>query len=130
MNAQATTTTKPFWQGTNFYFAALMVVFSFFGGTENYAQQIVSTIVGVIALVGTTRQLLPSFKLQNWKEVLGKTNTWNYLSGVAVLILPQATEFIPALRDVYDAMILGNWGLVISRGIALLTIIFYLLKGK
>jgi len=121
---------KKFWQGTNFWFAALMVVFSFFGGTEDLAQQIVSLGVGVVALFGAVRQFLPNAKFKGVKEVLGAANTWNYISGVVVLILPQAGELVPALRDLYDALILGNWGLVISRGVALLTIAFYLSKKK
>jgi hypothetical protein len=121
---------QKFWQGTNFWFAALMFVFSFFGGTEDLAQQIVSTAVGVIALFGAVRQFLPSLKFTGFKAALAAPNTWNYLSGVLVLLVPQAGELVPALREVYDALILGNWGLVISRGIAFLTILFYIFKKK
>lgn len=121
---------KKFWQGTNFWFAALMVVFSFFGGTEGLAQQIVSLGVGVVSLFGTVRQFLPNAKSKGFKDVLGEVNTWNYISGVLTLIVPRAGELVPALRDLYDALIIGNWGLVITRGVALLTIAFYLFKKK
>lgn len=123
---------KKFWQGTNFYFALFMVGLSFFTGIggEGIAQQAVSLAVGAIALVGAFRQFLPTAKFKGWKQAFGEANTWNYLSGVLVLIVPQAGELIPALRELYDALILGNWGLVISRGIALLTIAFYLFKKK
>ncbi len=121
---------KKFWQGTNFWFAALMVVFSFFGGTEGLAQQIVSLGVGVVALFGAVRQFLPNAKFKGFKDALGEVNTWNYIGGVLTLIVPQAGELVPALRDLYDALITGNWGLVITRGVALLTIAFYLFKKK
>ena len=121
---------KKFWQSTNFWFAALMVVFSFFGGTEGLAQQIVSLGVGVVALFGAVRQFLPNAKFKGFKDALGEVNTWNYIGGVLTLIVPQAGELVPALRDLYDALITGNWGLVITRGVALLTIAFYLFKKK
>jgi len=121
---------QKFWQGTNFWFASLMLVLSFFGGTEDLAQQIISTAVGVVALFGAVRQFLPNLKFTGFKAALAAPNTWNYLSGVLVLLVPQAGELVPALREVYDALILGNWGLVISRGIALLTIAFYIFKKK
>lgn len=121
---------QKFWQGTNFWFAALMFVFSFFGGTEDTAQVIVSAGVGLVAAAGAIRQFLPNLKFTGFKAALAAPNTWNYLSGVLVLLVPQAGELVPALREVYDALILGNWGLVISRGIAFLTILFYIFKKK
>jgi len=51
---------KKFWQGTNFWFAAIMVLFSFFGGTESLAQNAVSAGVGIVALIGSIRQFLPN----------------------------------------------------------------------
>lgn len=121
---------KKFWQGTNFWFALLMFALSFFGGGEDLAQQVVSAVVGVVALFGAVRQFLPNAKFKGVKATLAEANTWNYIAGVVVLIVPQAGELVPALRELYDALILGNWGLVISRGVALLTMAFYLFRSK
>ena len=117
-----------FLKGTNFYLALLMVVFSFFGGNEGLAQQLVSLGVGIVALIGAIRQFANTAKFQGFRNTLAQANTWNYISGVVLLILPQAGDLIPAVQDVYDALITGNWGLVISRGFALLTIIYYMVR--
>lgn len=119
-----------FLKGTNFYIAVLMLVFSFFGGNEGLAQQLVSTGVGLIATIGLVRQFLNTAKFQGFKNTLAQANTWNYIGGVVLLILPQAGDLIPAVQSVYDALITGNWGLVISRGFTLLTIVFYLVKDN
>lgn len=126
------TNQKPqkFYEGTNFWFALLMVGLSFFGGGENTAQALVTAGVGVVAAIGVFRQFLVNAKWKGLKATLAEPNTWNYIGGVILTILPQATDLIPALHGVYDALITGNWGLVISRGIALLTIIYYLFVKK
>lgn len=123
-------TTPKFWEGTNFWFALLMVVLSFFGGGESTAQALVTAGFGVVAAIGAFRQFLVGAKWQGFKATLSEPNTWNYLAGVVLTIVPQATDLVPALQGVYDALIGGNWGLVISRGIALLTIIYYLFVKK
>jgi len=121
---------KKFWQGTNFWFAAIMFILSFVGGSEQLGMQIASVVVGIIGSAGTLRQFLPNAKFRGIKATLGEVNTWNYLTASSLLILPQAGELIPALRGLYDALIMSNWGLVITRGVTLLTIVFYLVKKK
>lgn len=127
-----TTNQQPqkFYEGTNFWFALLMVILSFFGGGENVAQALVTAGFGVVAAIGVFRQFLVGAKWKGLKGTLAEPNTWNYIAGVVLTILPQATDLVPALHGVYDALITGNWGLVISRGIALLTIIYYLFVKK
>lgn len=123
--------TIPFWKGTNFWLAVLLFVGSFFGLKEGTAQTVVMSIVGLIGAVGAVRQFLQSAKFGGWKETLSQPNTWNYLASVVALIgLPQAGNLIPALHDLSDALISGNWGLVITRGITLLTIVFYIFVKK
>ena len=123
-------TPAKFWEGTNFWFALIMVGLSFFGGGENVAQSLVTAGVGIVAAFGAFRQFLVGAKWQGFKQTLAEPNTWNYIAGIVLTILPQATDLVPALQGVYDALITGNWGLVISRGIALLTIVYYLFIKK
>ena len=117
-----------FLKGTNFYIAILMLIFAFFGGAAGLADQAVSASVGIVGLVGAFRQFANSAKWQGFKGTLSQANTWNYIGSIVLLVLPQAADLTPALQDVYDALISGNWGLVISRGFTLLTIIYYLVK--
>lgn len=108
-----------------------MIALSFFGGGEALGKQMAASAVGLISVGGLFRQFLQTAKFQGFKNTLAQGNTWNYLAGVFALVLPQAGELIPALRELYDALIMGSWGLVITRGIALLTIAFYMFKkGK
>lgn len=123
-------TTPKFWEGTNFWFAFIMVILSFFGGGENTAQALVTAGFGVVAAVGVFRQFLVGAKWKGFAATLAEPNTWNYLAAIMLTIVPKATDLVPALQGVYDALIGGNWGLVISRGIALLTIIYYLFVKK
>lgn len=129
-NELQTQTPKRFWEGTNFWFALIMVGLSFFGGGENVAQALVSAAVGLIGAFAVVREFIVNAKFKGWKETLGEVNVWNYLAAIVLTILPQATDLVPALQGVYDALISGNWGLVISRCIALFTIIYYLAVKK
>lgn len=124
------TSTQKFWEGTNFWFALIMVALSFFGGGESTAQALVTAGFGLVAGIGALRQFIVGAKWQGFGATLSEPNTWNYIAGVVLTILPQATDLVPALQGVYDALISGNWGLVISRGIALLTIMYYLFIKK
>lgn len=122
-----------FWEGTNFWVALLMVILSFFGGgsgAEGIAQTVVTTAFGGISAFFMVRNFLVGAKWNGFKATFADANTWNYIAGVVLTILPQATDLVPALHGVYDALITGNWGLVISRGISMLTIIYYLFVKK
>lgn len=108
-----------------------MFVGSFFGAPESLSTQVVMSIVGLIAAVGAVRQFLPNAKFTSIKDRLQDQNTWNYLTGLVVTLgIPNIDQLIPPLHDLSDAFISGNWGLVITRGVTLLTMAFYLLVKK
>lgn len=120
-----------FLKSTNFWFAALMVIFSLFGGGEDLANRVVMTVVGGIATAGAVRQFIQSAKFGGWMKTLVQGNTINYLFSALTLIgLPNLETAIPALKDFIGSIVEGNWGLAISRGVALLTILFYIFMGK
>jgi len=120
-----------FLKGTNFWFAALMVVLSLFGGGEELANRIVMTAVGVIATAGAARQFFQTAKFGGWFQTLIQGNTINYLVSALTLIgLPSLETAVPALKDFISSIVEGNWGLAISRGVALLTILFYIFMKR
>lgn len=127
----STPTTQKFWQGTNFWVAALLVVLSLFGGGEGLATQVVMSVSGVIAAFFALRQFLSSAKFGGWKETFLQGNTLNYISQVLLLVgVPNIDQIVPPLKDLIDAFVQGNWGLVISRVVSLATIVFYLFIKK
>ena len=110
-----------------------MVILSLFGGGEDLANQVVMAVVGTIAAFGAVRQFVQSAKFGGWKQTLIQGNTLNYLFSALTLVgLPSLETAIPALKDFISSIVEGNWGLAISRGVALLTILFYLFinRGK
>ena len=116
-----------FLKGTHFWIAALLFVISFFGGTEELATRVVMSIAGVISAFFAIRQFIQSAKFGGWKETLVQGNTLNYLAQVLVLLgVPNIDQLIPPLKELVDAFIQGNWGLAISKGVAFITIVFYL----
>lgn len=120
-----------FLKSTNFWLAALMVIISLFGGGEDLANRVVITVVGVIATGGAIRQFIQSAKFGGWYQTLVQGNTINYLVSALTLIgLPSLETAVPALKDFIDSIVAGNWGLAISRGVALLTILFYIFMKK
>ena len=120
-----------FLKSTNFWFASLMVILSLFGGGEDLANQVVMAVVGTIAAFGAVRQFVQSAKFGGWKQTLIQGNTLNYLFSALTLVgLPSLETAIPALKDFISSIVDGNWGLAISRGVALLTILFYLFMNK
>ena len=120
-----------FLKSTNFWFASFMVILSLFGGGEDLANQVVMAVVGTIAAFGAVRQFVQSAKFGGWKQTLIQGNTLNYLFSALTLVgLPSLETAIPALKDFISSIVDGNWGLAISRGVALLTILFYLFMNK
>lgn len=123
--------TQKFYQGTNFWIALFILVGSFFGAPESLAQQTVMAVVGLIAAGGAVRQFLPNAKFDSVKARLSDPNTWNYIvSFAATLGIPKLEELIPPLHELSDALIAGNWGMIVSRGVSLLTIVYYLFVKK
>jgi hypothetical protein len=117
--------------GTNFALTLAILVGSFFGAPEQLSNQVVMSVVGVVAAIGAVRQFLPNAKFDGLKARLLDPNTWQYLLAfVSTIGIPKLADLVPPLHDLSDALISGNWGLVISKGLALLTMVYYLLIKK
>ena len=119
---------KPFYLSTNFYLALLMLIGSFWALPIELGRELTLAFTAVIAAFGLFRQWLKTkpgrLPLREWLKK--DANTWNYLAGVVLTILPFAGELVPALRDVVDAIINGQWNLLLTRLITLGTIAYYL----
>jgi hypothetical protein len=123
------TAKKPFYQGTNFYLALLMLVGSFWAMPIDLGNELKLAFTAVIAAFGLFRQWLKSkperLPLREW--LAKDANTWNYLAGVVLTVAPFAVELVPALRDVIDSILTQQWNLLLTRLITLGTIAYYLL---
>lgn len=124
-------TSIPFWKGTNFWFAALMVVGSFWGLQEGTANAVIAVGVAAVGAFGLVRQFLSTAKFGGFKEALLQPNTLNYLvSALTLAGVPGAAELVPAFKQLAEALISGNWGLAITASISFITILFYIFKKK
>ena len=118
-------------QSGNFLLALLILVGSFFGAPEALSTQVGMSIIALLASAGAIRQFLPSAKFDSIKARFADPNTWNYIAGlVATLGIPNLDQAVPALHDFVNAFSSGNWGLIVSRGVSLITILFYLFVKK
>ena len=123
--------TLPFWKGTNFWIAALMVILSIFGGGEALASQVVMSVSGLIAAFFAVRQFVNSAKFGGWKETFVQGHTLNYLAQVLLLVgIPNVDQLVAPTKELVQAFVEGNWGRVISAVVSLATIVFYLFIKK
>lgn len=118
--------------GTNFYAVLILLITSFFGGmSEDLATQIAGVVSGIIGAAYGVRNWYKNAKLVNGKAWIADPNNWTYLSAVVFAIIPKAGDLVPALRDLIQAVIAGNWGSIITAGVSLLTLVYYIfVKGK
>lgn len=118
--------------GTNFIVVVILLATSVVGGmSEDLATQIAGLIAGLIGAFAGVRNWLKDAKLVTVKKWIGDPNNWTYLSAVVVAAIPKFADFVPALQDLANAIVSGNWGSMITAGVSLLTLVYYLvLKGK
>lgn len=119
---------KPFWTGTNFWFASLMLIGSFFSLSAGVGEAVVLSAGSVVATVGLVREWLKtSAKAKSPLAWLKEANTWNYLAGVVAGIAPLFVDLIEPLRGVVDAVIVKDWGALATRIFTLATMLYYIL---
>lgn len=130
--ATLTTSQAPkFWQGTNFWVAALIFIFSFFGNGQELAGQIVGLVTAGIAAVFGIRQFFQQNKFGGFYKTLVQGNTLNYLAQVLIYAgIPNVDQLVPPLKTAVEAFASGNWGQIVSALVSLGTIVFYLFFRK
>ena len=121
---------KKFYQGTQFWFALLILIGSFWGMTQDTATQVISAVVGLIGAVGTVRNFVKNAEPKPFLPTLLSANGINYLTAVLVAISPQLGDIVPPLKSLIEAIQAGNWGAIVSTLVSLGTIIFYLVRNN
>jgi len=111
--------------GTNFWVNALLLIGSLWGLQAATANTVVIAVFGLVGAVFAVRGFVVSAKFAGFKAWAKDPNTWSYLSAIVLAILPTASDLVPALKDLTDAFISGNWASVITAALSFLTIVYY-----
>lgn len=118
-------------KGTNFYLAAILFVGSWIGLSEELGTSIYTTLAGTIGLFGALRLWAKNDFHFKGKENLNRSaNMWHYLGQMVIVLLPEAGNLVPAIADVVDAVVKKDTSVLLSRGMTLVVVLFYLLKPK
>lgn len=112
--------------GTNFWVNLLLLVGSLWGLQEPTATSVVVAIFGLVGAFFTVRNFLVSAKFVGVKTWVTDPNTLSQLGTVIVALIPTAGPLIPALGDLAKAFVSGNWASIITAGLSLLSIVYYL----
>lgn len=117
---------------TNFLAVLILLATSVVGGmSEDQATQIAGLLSGIIGAFAGVRNWLKNAKLTTGKAWIGDPNNWTYLSAVVGVLLPKAADLVPALQGLANAIVSGNWSSIITTGLGLLTLIYYIfIKGN
>lgn len=121
---------KKFYEGTQFWFALLILIGGFWGMTEDTASQIIASAVGLIGGVGVVRNFVKNADPKPFLPTLLSANGINYLTAVLVAVSPQLGDLVPPIKKLIEAIQAGNWGAIISATVSLGTIIYYLVRNN
>lgn len=116
--------------GTNFWFALLMLGGSFISLSENLATQVSAFIVAGIAVVGGLRLFIKNeFKWVGKENLAKNANFYNYLSAILVVLLPGLEAIVPPLSQLIEAIIAKNYGTVFTQLVTIGTILWFLIRN-
>lgn len=121
---------KKFWQGTQFYFALLILVGSFWGLQQDQATAIVSAGTGLVGAFGIVRNFLKVAQPQPFLPTLLSANGLNYLTALLVAISPALGDLVPPVQKLVEAIAAKNFGAIISALVSLGTIIYYIVRRQ
>ena len=106
---------------------AILLVASFFGGmSEDLATQTAGLIAGAVGVFGGFRNWLKTagiVKAQSW---IGNPNNWAFLTAAVTAIIPKLADLVPPLQDLALAIVAGKWGAIVTSGVSLLSIIYFM----
>lgn len=117
---------------TNFLAVLILLAASVVGGmAEDQATQIAGLLSGIVGAFAGVRNWLKTIKLTTAKSWIGDPNNWAYVTAVVSAAIPKFADFVPAIQDLANAIVSGNWGAIITAGVSLLTLVYYLvLKSR
>lgn len=126
-----TTVEKKWYQSSNFWTAAvLMIGGAFVGFPEQIGTEVVGLIFGLIAGGKSLQNFLDNAKL-DMKAWAADANFWNYLGTIIVAIVPTLpAETITHLETAVVNAIGGNWQGMIIALFSLGTILYKVLKPQ
>lgn len=131
MNIKTQDAPAKFWQGTNFWVAAVLAIGGLWVGfPADDAKHSTELIVGALGGIFAIREKVKNLKI-DWKSWLKSANTWNYLATVFVALIPTIPiDLFQQLRNILEAAMGGNWQGIIAGVFSLGTILYYWLKPK
>ncbi len=123
-----TVTVTKWWQGTNFWMAALLAIGGLFVGfPEGEAKNVVEWLFGIIASIGMIREKV---KGVDWKAWITSKNTWNYIATALAVVLPNIpVDLFTRLNEIAIAALGGNFQGLIAGLFSLGTIIYFWVTG-
>lgn len=118
------------YQGHNFWVAALMAIFGLWSGVqESDISGVVSAVFGLIGGIGMLREKIKASNI-DFRAWLQSRNTWNYISAAATAILPTIPlDLFARLNDLISSILGKNYQGIISAVIAIGVIIYYWVMG-
>jgi hypothetical protein len=118
-------------KGTNFYLALLLFAGSWFALPEDLGTSLYTYLAGFIGVFGALRLWAKNeFHFVGKDNLKKNANMWNYLGQIVLIVLPEATELIPALADLTEAIINKDSSVIVSRAMTFVVVVFYLIKPK
>ncbi len=118
-------------KGTNFYLALLLFAGSWFALPEELGTSLYTYLAGLIGVFGALRLWAKNdFHFVGKDNLKKNANMWNYLGQLVLIVLPEATNLIPAVADLTDAIVNKDTSVIVSRAMTLVVVLFYVLKPK
>ena len=122
---------EPVTVGTNFWVNIVLLIGSVFGGMSgDTATIIVSSILGVVAAAFAARNWFVKAHFSLDKSWVGDPNNWAYIGTIVGALIPAAGSLVPALKDLATALVAGNWPAIITAGLTMLSLLYYLVIKK
>lgn len=119
------------WQGTNFWVAAIMAVGSIWGLQESDVAPVVASVFGFVGAAFAIREKIKN-TLIDWAAWAKSPNTWNYVVAAIAAVVPS----IPAglgekFSDIIAAIAGKNWPSLVTAVLSFFTMIyFWLIAGR
>lgn len=125
-----TTSTTKWWQGTNFWIAAIMAVFGFWSGLSNTdVSNVVGYVFGFIGAAGMIRERVKASGI-DWKAWIRSKNTWNYLFAALSAIVPNLpADAFTRLNEIAVSLLDKNYQGLIAGVFSLGTILYFWITG-
>lgn len=124
------TTNKQWYQGTNFWVSAVMVILGIFTGIqESDIRELVNVVFGGIGSVFAIREAIKggSIDVKRW---LSSANTYNYLFAIVATFLPTVPpEWFTQLNGIASGIVTQNYTAMLSGLAALGISIFYFVRN-